>query len=127
MLLGEAQRLLRQPDQINANYFGTARTYVQILPGDVGFRASGCGAWTTVPSTGAKSTRITADGTYRVGIDILPGTYSGYGAGDSCYWETLSGLSGSFNEIIQNYFGPARIIVTIPLRPKASKSTAAAL
>jgi hypothetical protein len=107
--------------QINANYFGTARTYVQILPGDVGFRASGCGAWTTVPSTGAKSTRITADGTYRVGIDILPGTYSGYGAGDSCYWETLSGLSGSFNEIIENYFGPARTIVTIPSSAKGFK------
>lgn len=101
-------------DEINANYFGTARTYVQIAPGDVGFRTSGCGSWTTVPSTGARSTRVTADGTYRVGIDILPGTYYGYGAGDSCYWATLSGLGGSFEEIIANDFGPARTIVTIP-------------
>ena len=100
--------------QINANYFGTARTYVQILPGDVGFSSDGCGSWTTVPSTGAKSTRITTDGTYRVGIDILPGTYYGYGAGKSCYWATLSGLGGSFDEIIENYFGSAWTIVTIP-------------
>ncbi|SDK67469.1 hypothetical protein [Arthrobacter sp. ok362] len=101
--------------QINANYFGTARTYVQILPGDVGFSSHGCGSWTTVPSTGAKSTRITTDGTYRVGIDILPGTYYGYGAGASCYWATLSGFSGEIvGDIIDNYFGAARTIVTIP-------------
>jgi hypothetical protein len=100
--------------QINANHFGTARTYVQILPGDVGFRSNGCGSWTTVPSVGAKSTRITTDGTYRVGIDILPGTYYGYGAGQSCYWATLSGFRGEFDDIIDNYFGPARTIVTIP-------------
>ncbi|MFJ5698366.1 hypothetical protein [Arthrobacter sp. NPDC093139] len=101
-------------DDINANYFGAARTYVQILPGDVGFMSSGCGSWTTVPSTGAKATRITADGTYRVGIDILPGTYYGYGTGSSCYWATLSGFSGTFDDIYDNYYGSARTIVTIP-------------
>jgi hypothetical protein len=112
-----------QLSQINANYYGSARIYVQILPGDVGFSSSGCGSWTTAPSTGAKSTRITADGTYRVGIDIMPGTYYGYGAGDSCYWETLSGLSGSFDEIIENYFGPARTIVTIPSSAQGFKAS----
>ena len=81
-------------DDINANDIVTGITYVQILPGDVGFKSRGCGAWTTVPSSGARATRITKDGTYRVGIDILPGTYYGYGAGDSCYWATLSGFSG---------------------------------
>lgn len=101
-------------DDVNANYFGSARTYVQIAPGDVGFRSSGCGAWTTVPSTGAKATRITSDGTYRVGIDILPGTYYGYGSGDSCYMAALSGFGGTFDEIYDNYFGPADVIVTIP-------------
>lgn len=101
-------------DEINSNYFGTARTYVQILPGDVGFSSAGCGSWTTVPSTGARSTRITADGTYRVGIDILPGTYYGYGAGNSCYWATLNGFAGTLEEIIENDFGPAWTIVTIP-------------
>ena len=100
--------------QINANYYGTARTYVQILPGDVGFSTDGCGSWTTAPSTGAKSTRITADGTYRVGIDILSGTYYGYGAGESCYWATLSGFRKEAGDIIANYFGAARTIVTIP-------------
>lgn len=105
--------------QVNANYFGTARTYAQILPGDVGFRSDGCGSWTTAPSTGAKSTRITTDGTYRVGIDILPGTYYGYGAGDSCYWATLNGFRDAFDDIIDNYFGAARTIVTIPAGTRA--------
>jgi hypothetical protein len=100
--------------EINANYLGSGRTYVQILPGDVGFMTSGCGAWTTVPSTGAKATTITADGTYRVGIDILPGTYYGFGSGDSCYWATLSGFGGTLDEIYDNYFGSDWLIVTIP-------------
>ncbi|MDR6555836.1 hypothetical protein J2809_000167 [Arthrobacter pascens] len=100
--------------QINANYYGSARTYVQILPGDAGFETDGCGTWTLAPAAGAKATRITADGTYRVGIDILPGTYYGYGTGSSCYWATLSGFSGTFNDIYDNYYGSARTIVTIP-------------
>lgn len=107
-------------DDITDNHLGTANTYVEILPGDKGFATVRCGGWTrisapaTTPFTGAKATTITADGTYRVGIDVLPGTYYGYGAGDSCYWATLSGLSGSFDDIIQNYFGSAWTIVTIP-------------
>jgi hypothetical protein len=99
---------------INANYLGSGVTYVQILPGDVGFESSGCGAWTTVPSTGARATTITKNGTYRVGIDILPGTYYAFGAGDSCYWATLSGFSGTLDEIYENYLGSGWTIVTIP-------------
>ncbi len=44
-------------------------------------------------------------GTYRVGTDIAPGIYAGRaGAGlfGSCYWERLSGVSGTFEEIIAN-------------------------
>ncbi|RJU02984.1 hypothetical protein D6T65_02455 [Arthrobacter frigidicola] len=101
-------------DDINANYWGPAKTYVQILPTDVGFMTDGCGKWTTVTSAGARATSITADGTYRVGIDILPGTYYGYGTGDDCYWETLSGFSADFDDLIDNYWGSQRTIVTIP-------------
>lgn len=60
---------------VKANYFGSARTYVQINAGDAGFESHGCGSWTTVTPTGPRATRITTDGIYRVGIDILPGTY----------------------------------------------------
>ncbi|MFC9350622.1 hypothetical protein [Arthrobacter sp. NPDC057013] len=101
-------------DDINANYFGSARTYVQILPGDVGFRSSGCGAWTTVPSTGARATSITKDGTYRIGIDILPGDYYGSGTSSTCYMALLTGFGGTLADIYDNYFGSSDIVVTIP-------------
>ncbi|MHA7305571.1 hypothetical protein ACX80E_10045 [Arthrobacter sp. TMN-49] len=105
-------------EHVNENYFGPARTYVQISASDVGFNTQGCGAWTTVLPTGARASKITADGTYRVGVDILPGTYYATGRGDSCYWETLSGFGGSFGEITENYYGPANTIVEIPASTK---------
>ncbi|PPB48092.1 hypothetical protein C4K88_16460 [Arthrobacter pityocampae] len=101
-------------DELNSNYFGSARTYVQILPSDRGFKTSGCGTWTTVPTTGANASKITTDGTFRVGIDIRPGLYQISGTGTSCYWETTSGFSGGFDELIDNYFGSARSYVEIP-------------
>lgn len=41
------------------------------------------------------------DGTYIVGTDVLPGTYRSSG-GNDCYWERLSGFSGSESDIITN-------------------------
>ena len=44
-------------------------------------------------------------GTYLIGRDIVPGTYrgeAGAGALDSCYWARLSGVSGTFSDIIAN-------------------------
>ena len=49
--------------------------------------------------------QATDAGTYRVGSDIQPGIYAGNPgseAGDSCYWERLSGLSGGLDDIISN-------------------------
>lgn len=104
--------------QINNNYFGTARTYVQIHSGDRGFETRGCGKWTTVPNTGSNASKITKDGTYRVGIDIKPGLYRASGSGSSCYWKTMSGFSGDFDELTDNYFGSARTLVEIPAGTK---------
>lgn len=53
------------------------------------------------------------DGTYRVGIDIAPGTYRNTDSSQFCYWERLSGFSGELNDIIANGFSDARQIVTI--------------
>ena len=44
-------------------------------------------------------------GTHRVGIDIQPGLYiglAGQGIWNSCYWERLKDLSGTFDSIIAN-------------------------
>ncbi|MFJ3956016.1 hypothetical protein [Arthrobacter sp. NPDC090010] len=99
---------------IKANYYGSARTYVQINAGDVGFQSYGCGSWTTVTPSGPKATQITTDGIYRVGIDILPGTYYGSSSHDGCYLAALTGFSGTMDDIAQNYYGHADVIATVP-------------
>ena len=51
-------------------------------------------------------------GTYRVGIDIPAGLSRASGSSDPttwCYWERLSGFSGSFDDIIANDFIDAPI------------------
>jgi len=53
------------------------------------------------------------DGTYRVGADIPAGTYRAPYPSGGCYWERLSGFSGSFEEIIANNFTASPDIVTI--------------
>lgn len=55
---------------------------------------------------------IPGDGTYRVGVDIAPGTY--VSSGNSwCYWERLSDLDGTFNSIIANDNIAGQGVVTI--------------
>lgn len=54
------------------------------------------------PPPGPKTT-IDSDGTYQVGVDIVPGTYHAAGS-SSCYWARLSSLDTS--DIINNSGGP---------------------
>ncbi|MGB9036080.1 MAG: hypothetical protein WCC45_16330 [Paeniglutamicibacter sp.] len=103
--------------QIKANYFGTANTYVRIVSGDKGFKTSGCGKWTTVPSSGAKASKITKDGTYRVGIDIKPGRYFGKGT-SSCYWATYRDFTGDFGDLVNNDFTAGRLVIDVPASAK---------
>lgn len=65
--------------------------------------------YTPPPPPGPKTT-ITADGTYQVGVDILPGTYRSTGGGD-CYWARLRTLAT--NDIIDNdnASGPAVVAI----------------
>jgi hypothetical protein len=56
---------------------------------------------------------IPKDGTYRVGVNLAPGTYVTTGATDECYWERDSDFSGSFDSIIANHLAPGEAIVTI--------------
>jgi hypothetical protein len=53
------------------------------------------------------------DGTYRVGPDIVAGTYRSAASTDACYWERLSGFGGTLAEIIANFYGTGPTIVTI--------------
>lgn len=101
-------------EDINSNHFGTSNTLVRLTSSDKGFSTSRCGSWKTVGGSGANASRITRDGTYRVGIDIKAGTYVGTSNGSGCYWATLEDFTGSFEDIKENYFGSARTIVEIP-------------
>lgn len=62
------------------------------------------------------------DGTFRVGVDIAPGTYRAANPDGSCYWARLSGMGGTLNEIIanDNTTGPA--VVTIATTDAAFQS-----
>ena len=48
-----------------------------------------------------------------VGIDIQPGTYRSLNPGRSCYWERLSGVGGTFGEILANDNVTGQAVVTI--------------
>lgn len=67
---------------------------------------------------------IGGDGTYEVGKDIQPGTYvsSTPGSGN-CYWERMSGTSGSFNDIIANNNSAGQSVVTIAPTDKVFESS----
>ena len=65
----------------------------------------------TTTSAGPANT-IPGDGTYRVGVDIRPGTYRSQGS-NACYWERLRGLGGTVDDIIANGAGTGPQIVQI--------------
>ena len=78
---------------------------VDILPTDAGFQSYGCGAWTSDLSPVTLSrTGPFGDGTYLVGVDISPGTWSAEGD-FQCSWTRLTGFSGDDDEIIESYDG----------------------
>ncbi|MFO1539111.1 MAG: hypothetical protein ACKOTZ_01500 [Chloroflexota bacterium] len=64
----------------------------------------------TAPTAGTGAT--IGDGTWRVGVDIAPGTYRTRSA-ESCYWARLSGFGGSMDEVIANGFDDGYAVVTI--------------
>jgi hypothetical protein len=72
-------------------------------------------AVTYPPPSSVPKTTIETDGTYRVGVDILPGTYRSAGAnpqGESdCYWARLNSLNPT--HIIINGLGTGPQVVTV--------------
>jgi hypothetical protein len=67
-------------------------------------------------------TVIDHDGTYIVGIDVVPGTYSSAGPVDAgtCYWKRLS--SPNSNDIIDNALSKKPQVVQIDPTDKAFKT-----
>ncbi len=57
------------------------------------------GATPAPAPAGAPKTTIDSDGIYKVGVDIVPGTYASAGpvAGGACYWKRTGGPDGQTN------------------------------
>ena len=53
------------------------------------------------------------DGTHQVGTSLPSGTYRTRANSPGCYWERLSGFSGSFSDIIVNGISDSHQVVTI--------------
>jgi len=95
----------------NDNPIGPAVITIGSL--DVGFTSNGCGTWVLAEIVApARPLTQISDGTWRVGIDIEPGTYRTEGT-ESCYWERLNGFSGEFGDLIANDFSTGQAIVSI--------------
>lgn len=95
-------------------------TNEETSPGSTTELTSVPAASTTTTTSGPSDVII--DGTSRVGIDILPGTYQFDGSKDSCYWERLSGFSGTSDDIIANDNPRGQAFVTIEESDKAFQS-----
>jgi hypothetical protein len=65
---------------------------------------------TNKAAPGARETM--GDGTWRVGEEVVPGTYRSPGGGN-CYWERLSNFSGDLGGIIANGFADRNPTVAI--------------
>ena len=77
----------------------------------------------TTTTTVAQTQRTSfGNGTFRVGTDIQPGLYQSSTTG-SCYWERMSGFSGSLDDIIANENVTGRAIVQIKSTDAGFKSS----
>lgn len=63
------------------------------------------------------------DGTYLVGSEIAPGTYKSDNKSGFCYYERLSGVTGSFGDIITNGSPKGPAIIEIPATDKAFRTS----
>ena len=98
-------------DDISANEVGNRRSVVEIKSSDAGFETSGCGRWQPISEV-ISAVSTVSDGTWVVGDELSPGTYSAPG-GDLCYWARLSGFDGDLDSILTNNLAPGKQLVTI--------------
>jgi hypothetical protein len=84
-------------DEVIASDSTTGQSLVEIASTDVAFSSSGCAPW--APLGDAAALDSFGDGTYAVGSQVAPGSWTATGAG-SCYWERLSGLGGEVELVI---------------------------
>jgi hypothetical protein len=111
--------------EIIANELTSATTIVTIASSDAYFRSRNCGTWTSNLSAITPGPNAPfADGTYIVGTDVAAGTWRATGgtSARSCYWERMSGFSGTFQDIIANDLSQGPTFVTIAASDRGFKT-----
>lgn len=109
--------------EILANENTNGPAIVTIAASDAGFNSTRCGRWTQdLSAITDPNGPIPGDGTFIVGVDMSPGTWSNSG-GTSCYWARLSGFSGTLSHIIANANESGTAIVTIGAADKGFTSS----
>ena len=109
-----------QLEDIIANGNVANHDVVEIMEGDAGF-GTDCDAWYRLTERDPLLTEI-PEGKWVLGSHITPGTYEAAG-GDTCYWERLSGLSGTSDDIIANELPSGQAVVEIADEDVAFNST----
>ncbi|MEU6354704.1 hypothetical protein ABZ896_36210 [Streptomyces sp. NPDC047072] len=93
-------------DSLLANDNVTGTSYVTVKAGDKIFSTSDCKDWEAVAAkaSGSPAAKMAGDGgMFRVGADIVPGTYKSTGnADDACYWERDKDAEHGIDSIIAN-------------------------
>jgi hypothetical protein len=98
--------------EVLATDTGSGQTLVELQPTDATFVSSeGCGWWSAL-APGAPQLSEIGPGTFAVGRQLAPGRWRSDGR-DLCYWERLSGLTGTLGEVLASGTmpGPADVEV----------------
>ena len=97
-------------DDIIANGNVANHDVVEIVDGDAAFNTD-CDAWYPLTQLDPTMTSI-PEGKWVLGTHITAGTYEAPG-GDTCYWERLSGLTGTLDDTIANDLPTGTAVVEI--------------
>ena len=108
-------------NSIIANGNTSGPEVVTIKSGDRGFESNRCGTWTSDLRRITRSRTRFGPGTYIVGTDVAPGTYTARGSG--CYWARVRAFTGDLNAIIANGNASGRVIVTISRSDRGFQSS----
>ncbi len=101
-------------DDVITNEFTFVIDIVSIESGDAGIESDGCGTWSNDLSRRTSSpTAAFGGGAFQVGSEIAAGMWRNDDSSGGCYWERVSGWSGSIADIIANEFSTSPQTVTI--------------
>ncbi|WP_439690667.1 hypothetical protein ACRQ4C_07345 [Curtobacterium sp. SP.BCp] len=101
-------------EDVIENDFGSGQRMIRVGNDDRYVSFSDCGSWYPIASAGPRLAKIPADGVYKVGQQVGPGSWR-TSFTDGCYWETLSSASGSIDVVIANDYLDGRGSTTVDI------------